>query len=91
MRKITLNMAKQKVYVLSSSDWAKGSRKRVYDTFEEARAVMDKEVKSHLKKLPGWEVDYHKIDCARIHLLTYSFDKNDTWKIEEAEMFCKKQ
>ena len=83
-------MAKKKVYILTSSDWCVGSKKRVYDTFDEARSVMDKEVKSHLKNKAGWEVDYHKLDCARIYTETHFFDKNDTWKIEEATYYASK-
>lgn len=79
-------MANKKVYILISSDWARGGKNRVYDSFDKARAVMDKEVKSHLKKQSGWEVDYHKWDCARIHLLTRFFDKNDSWEIVEGTM-----
>ena len=83
-------MANKKVYILTSSVWCNGSRKRVYDTFDEARAVMDREVKSHLKKKAGWEVDYHKWNCARLHLETTFFDKNDTWQIEEATHYVSK-
>lgn len=79
-------MANKKVYILISNDWARGGKSRVYDSFDKARAVMDKEVKSHLKKQSGWEVDYHKWDCARIHLLTAFFDKNDSWEIVEGKM-----
>ena len=81
-------MAGKKIYILISTDWCNGTKRRVYDSFDKARAVMDKEVKSHLKKLKscGWEIDYHKVDCARIHLETHFFDKNDSWSIVEGQM-----
>ena len=81
-------MAGKKIYILISTDWCNGTKRRVYDSFDKARAVMDKEVKSHMKKLKscGWEIDYHKVDCARIHLLTHFFDKNDSWNIVEGQM-----
>ena len=80
-------MKRKEVYVLTLNDWCKeGKCMRVYDTFDEARKVMKREVKSYLKKNPDWEVDYQTEDRARVHLITTFFDKNTKWEINRATM-----
>lgn len=78
-------MAKKKLYVLTFKEWMGETTIRVYDTIEDARKVIEREVKSYLKKFPDWEIDYQFADTARVHLTTTFFDKNTTWKIEEAK------